>query len=522
MRASLTRPALATIAATAALLGFAPGAAGQDVQLAPFGGQGYENPYYVVSPPGDPRVFVVEGAGTIRIVKDGVTQPTPFLDFTGAVRALNEDGCPECGLYSIAFAPDYAQSGLFYAYFTTDGPHPGSAYVQRLEELRRSPGDPDAADPNSRRLLFELSDGTGHQGGQLNFGPDGYLYLALGDGHVEEWGQDPTRVWGKLLRIDPRGSAPGQYSIPADNPFFDGAGPNADAAYASGLRNPYRFSFDRSSNDLVIPDVGQHNWEEINLVPEGELRGKNFGWACYEGVDPYESAPPSCTPPPAQTPPQFQYPHPMTGSSAITGGYVVRDPSLPSLLGRYVYTDSGDNGAGAIRSLRLHPGGASDDAPTGMVEPFVTSFGQDACGHVYVTSVVTDRVTRIEPTSGQLQCKLAPQVSADARLARRSLKRGGIALTVICDEDCDAAAQGSIRVKRKHRRRAFTIPVGEVQRHLQMNQAAELTLPLTKKGKRRLRKALAGRRRAVARYEVSATGGGGGTDVISGAQKQRR
>ena len=154
------------------------------------------------------------------------------------MRALNEDGCPECGLYSIAFAPDYAQSGLFYAYFTTDGPHPGSAYVQRLEELRRSPSNPDAADPTSRRLLFELSDGLGHQGGQLNFGPDGYLYLALGDGHVEEWAQDPTRVWGKLLRIDPRGSAPGQYSIPADNPFFDGAGPNADAAYASGLPQP--------------------------------------------------------------------------------------------------------------------------------------------------------------------------------------------------------------------------------------------------------------------------------------------
>ena len=522
MRATLARLSLATIAAAAALLASPAGAGAQDVQLAPFGGRTFENPYYVVSPPGDPRVFVVEGGGTIWLVKDGVTQPIPFLDFTEPVRALGEDGCPECGLYSIAFAPDYAQSGLIYLYFTTDGPHPGGSYVQRLEEVRRSPANPDLADPSSRRLLFELADGLGHQGGQLNFGPDGYLYLGLGDGHVEEWAQDPTRIWGKMLRIDPRGAAPGQYSIPADNPFADGAGPNVDAAFASGFRNPYRFSFDRSSNDVVIADVGQATWEEINLVPEGQLRGRNFGWACYEGTEPYPTAPPGCAPPPAQTPPTFQYEHPVSGSSAITGGYVVRDPSLPSLLGRYVYTDSGDNGAGSIRSLRLQPGGASGDAPTGLVEPFVTSFGQDACGHVYVTSVVTDRVTRIEPTSGALQCKLAPAVHADAGRASRAVKRGGITLTVSCDEDCDAVARGSIRVKRGHRKRAFTIALGEVRRHLQMNEAGELSLSLTKKGKRRLRKALAARRRARARYEVSATGGGGGTDVAAGSLRVRR
>ncbi len=230
--------AVAVAVAAAASLAFAS-SAGAQVQLTPFGGQSYATPYHVAAPPGDTdRVFVSEGAGTIQLVKSGVTQPQPFLSI-GDVRFGG--GCGECGLFSMAFAPDYATSGLFYVFYTRDDPTAGNQHFLVIREYSRSAGDPDLADPASGRdvLVIPHFTATNHNGGQLQFGPDGFLYIATGDGgSTPENAQDLTSRLGKLLRIDPRDPAgTDTYSIPAGNPFAD-AGPNADEIYSYRAAQP--------------------------------------------------------------------------------------------------------------------------------------------------------------------------------------------------------------------------------------------------------------------------------------------
>ena len=386
------------------LLAVAPAAA-QSVQLAPFGGQTYSAPYYVTGAPGDPsRVFVVEGAGTIRLVKDGATQPTPFLDIPEVYT-----GCTACGLLSMAFAPDYGASGLFYVFYTRDSAVTGEEYYLRIEEFRRSAADPDVADPATRRVVLEIPhlDTTFHNGGQLQFGPDGLLYISVGDGGPQ---RDPNgnaqstgTLLGKLLRINPAGMTPGEYSIPADNPFA-GSTPGADEIYAYGLRNPWRFSFDRLTGDLTIGDVGQSAWEEVDFMTSGTGRGANFGWNCFEGSGPFSGAVASCSPPLSNhTPPVLQYQHPMSGQVAVNGGYVIRDGALPSLLGRYVYADTYDVFGGQLRTAQLFAGGSSGDSGLGVFATNVVSFGEDACAHIYVATI-GGTVYRLEPASGPFPC----------------------------------------------------------------------------------------------------------------------
>ena len=338
-------------------------AVAQNVKLAPFGGQTFDLPYHVAGPPGDPsRVFVVEGAGTIRLVKDGATQATPFVTIPEVFT-----GCEACGLLSMAFAPDYATSGRFYVFYTRDSAVSTEEYYLRVEEFRRSADDPDVADPGSRRVVLEIPhlETTLHNGGQLQFGPDGLLYISVGDagpqGDPNGHAQSTGTLYGKLLRIDPAGTHPGEYSIPADNPFA-GSAPGADEIYAYGLRNPYRFSFDRLTGDLTIGDVGQSTREEIDFVPRGGGRGANFGWNCFEGTQTYPGAAPSCTPlPPNPVPPVLEYANPAPGAASVDGGYVIRDGALPSLLGRYVYADIYDVFGG-----ELAPSSSSRAAPAAM------------------------------------------------------------------------------------------------------------------------------------------------------------
>ena len=344
-------------------------AVAQSVQLAPFGGQTFSSPYYVTGAPGDPsRVFVVEGTGTIRLVKNGTTLPTPFLSIPEVY-----SGCGDCGLFSMALAPDYAASGLFYVFYTRDSGLGNGSYYLRIEEFRRSAADPDTAALGSGRVVLEiphLDSFNGHKGGQLQFGPDGLLYISVGDGGPQG---DPNgnaqsieTLHGKLLRINPTGTMPGQYSIPVDNPFA-GATPGADEIYSYGLRNPWRFSFDRLTGDLTIGDVGYMNWEEIDFMPNGTGRGANFGWNCFEGTHPLLPTPMGCTPPPVNhTPPVLEYPNPDPGSASVTGGYVIRDGALPSLLGRYVYADAEDAFAGELRTTRLAAGGSRGLEPRGQ------------------------------------------------------------------------------------------------------------------------------------------------------------
>ena len=336
------------------------------------------SPVYLTAPPGDAsRLFIVQqgssSSALIRLMRDGGA-PTTFL----TVDLITAGG--ERGLLSMAFHPDYATNRKFYVYYTDPE---GDMTVA---EYLRDAANPDIADPTTRRVLIEIPhpDASNHNGGQLQFGPDGYLYLATGDGGG---GGDPFRsaqnledLRGKMLRIDPEVGPEGEpYTIPPDNPFVGIAG--RDEIWAYGLRNPWRFSFDRQTGNLTIGDVGQGAWEEVDfaLAPSAG-RGVNFGWSCMEGRHPYSN---NCPEPPNHVPPVWEYSH---GSGcSITAGYVVRPPNLPSFAGRYFYTDycTSDSGFG-LRSVLLAIPDATDDQPTGLFANSVTSYGEDALGRVYV------------------------------------------------------------------------------------------------------------------------------------------
>jgi glucose/arabinose dehydrogenase len=312
--------------------------------------------------------MVVEQAGRIRVVSGGRILRQPFLDIRGSVSSGGERG-----LLSMAFAPDYATSHVFYVYFTDR-----SGNI-RIQQLRTSSAD--RADPSSRRDVITIAHHTfpNHNGGQLEFGPDGMLYAGIGDGGSEgdpnRNGQKLSTLLAKVIRIEPK--AGGGYSVPAGNPFVTRSGARPEI-YSYGLRNPYRFSFDRLTGDLTIADVGQDKIEEVDFAAKGRAAGANYGWSVWEGRRRYNggSAPGAVFP-------VIQQSH-RNGWCAIIGGYVARDPALKSLYGRYVY---GDNCKTGIRSTRLSPGSASGDRGTGLSVPALSSFGEDAQGRVYATSL---------------------------------------------------------------------------------------------------------------------------------------
>ena len=316
----------------------------------------FSAPTFASSPPGDPaRVFVTEKAGAVRLILDGVLRTTPFLDLTSSTRSAES----ERGLLSIAFAPDYASSGKFYVYLTAQAPL-GDIQVW---EYSRSTTDPNLADPGSGRLLIGIphDQAANHNGGTVQVGPDGKLWLATGDGgggdNTFGHSQDPGSRLGKLLRLDPnvQGTPPVEM-------------------LAVGLRNPFRFSF-APDGTIVIADVGQNQWEEIDVGV-----ASNYGWPCREGLHDYLTDP-GCDDV-ATADPVLEKPHGTGGFCAIVGGHVVRDPGLPSLLGRYVY---GDNCNQALRSVDL--AAPASDAAVGIDVPGLAGFGEDACGRVLVVSL---------------------------------------------------------------------------------------------------------------------------------------
>jgi glucose/arabinose dehydrogenase len=334
----------------------------------------FNQPLYVTAPRGDRRrLFVVEQGGRIFVVRGGKRLATPFLDVSAQVTAGGEQG-----LLGLAFPPDYAHSGLFYIYFT------GTDQKEHLVEFRRRTQD--AADPASGRTVFVHDDPeANHNGGQLVFGPDGYLYVGTGDGGGanDQHGpggnaQNLGSPLGKILRIDPRAKDGRPFTAAPSNPFAGRAGALPEI-YAYGLRNPWRFSFDRANGDVTIGDVGQDAVEEIDFVRKGRARGRNFGWRPFEGRTRIfdEPAPGAVAPVITQT-------H-ADGWCSITGGYIVRDRAVPGLYGRYVY---GDYCLGELRSARLSPGRAKDDRPIAGVKTVegLDSFGEDALGRVYVVS----------------------------------------------------------------------------------------------------------------------------------------
>ncbi len=369
--ASATSTGTRTAATTAASAPDAGAAAG--LRLVRVGT--FDTPLLVTAPPADrDRVMVVEQAGRIRVVRDGRTLEEPFLDIRSRVTSGGEQG-----LLGLAFAPDYATSGRFYVYYTDRGSR------QVVVEFRRGSSD-DRADPGSARTVLRMADPEGnHNGGHLAFGPDGLLYIGTGDGggaddqHGRRGNaQDRGSLLGKLLRIDPRPAGSRAYRVPAGNPFR-GRGGMRGEIYAYGLRNPWRFSFDRRTGDITIGDVGQNQLEEVNFARRGRARGVNYGWRPWEGTRRNFDEPA-----PGAVRPVITKRH-GDGWCSITGGYVVRDPDIPQLAGQYVY---GDFCKGQLRRARLRAGRALDDSALKLPGvPNLSSFGEDARGRVYVTGL---------------------------------------------------------------------------------------------------------------------------------------
>lgn len=452
--------ALAALAAVAALaLPASAAAAPSFVKLGDF-----NSPISVAAPPRDTNsVFVVERGGTIRVAHNGVVVPTPFLDIRGQVSLEDERG-----LLSMAFPPDYESSGLFYVYLTASSP----AGELQVREYQRSPTDPDRTAGTGRVVWRQAHAATNHNGGQLEFGPDGRLWFATGDGAVfdGQLAQDMGSQLGKLLRIDPRPGNAGTYTVPADNPYF-GRLDVAQAIWAAGLRNPFRFSFDRGSGDLVLADVGQSAREEIDWAraSDGLGRGGNFGWPCFEGS---VGGPRACSVD-GYLPPVYDY---AQGSPrSITGGYVVRDPGLPTLAGRYVYADFF---SGEVRSLVLAAPRAVDERSAQLpIRTNLAAFGEDACGHLYVVSLngtvervqdglVGACVLKPDPPGGPPPPPPPPPDTTAPRLeisaASRQRARGvlSIRVSVRCDEPCRMAANATLRGVTKLRQRTAQLPAG--------------------------------------------------------------
>jgi hypothetical protein len=339
---------------------------------------------------------VAEREGFVQLAAGG--RVTEFADLTGLVSCCTS----ERGLLSIAPAPDFAASGLIYAAYTGKAAAGGDLGDIHVDAFVAGTG---GVDLGTRAPIISIGHSVhaNHNGGQLQFGPDGYLYISIGDGggggDPFDAGQSLSTLLGKVLRIEPRPGESPPYAIPVGNPFAVEGDPGLDEIWAYGLRNPWRFSFDRLSGDTLIADVGQGAREEVDFAPSpapGTVggAGANYGWDCREGLLPYTGPPgapsPACTEGFAD--PVFDYPHadPEDGSAhgcSITGGYVVRDPGLGDLHGRYVY---GDFCVGQIRSIDLSD---PDPPETDRLEPGLAvpaaslwSFGEDSCGRVYVAA----------------------------------------------------------------------------------------------------------------------------------------
>lgn len=321
---------------------------------------------------GSGRLFVVERGGVIRIVRNGAVEPTPFLDISALVRTSGS----EQGLLGLAFPPDYAKRRHLYVNYTDKS---GDTVVARY----RLGADPDVANPASATVLLRQAQPyANHNGGHLAFGPDGYLYIGLGDGgsggDPQGNGQNPRTLLGKLLRIDVESGAE-PYAIPKDNPF-------GNEIWALGLRNPWRFAFDRTTGDLYIADVGQNAYEEVNFQPAGR-GGQNYGWNVMEGMHCFRGA--SCDRK-GLTDPVAEYRN-GSGNCSITGGYVYRGAQYPSLRGVYVY---GDFCSGQLWGLRRSNSGWENARllDSGL-KP--SSFGEDESGNVYLVDYEKGELHRL-------------------------------------------------------------------------------------------------------------------------------
>jgi glucose/arabinose dehydrogenase len=357
----------AVLLASLSVAGSLP-AVGQNLRAEPVA-RGLSDPLFLTSPAGDPRLFIVEQPGRIRIVQDGQLLAQPFLDIRNR---LSSGG--ERGLLGLAFHPDYASNGFFYVNYTDRG---GDTRIERFSVT----GDRNVADPASGKLVLAIQQPfANHNGGDLTFGPDRMLWIGMGDGgsggDPQGNGQNRNTFLGKMLRIDVNRGDP--YAIPDDNPFAGQDG-TLNEIWGLGLRNPWRFSFDRTTNLLYIADVGQSAWEEVSVVP---IRpgGLNFGWNIMEGPDCY--GPGACDRG-GLTLPTLAYRH-SQGACSVTGGYVYRGSRIPAIVGHYFYADYC---AGWVRSFKFAGGAATEPRQWSLGSiGRILSFGEDAAGEIYICS----------------------------------------------------------------------------------------------------------------------------------------
>lgn len=414
-----------------ALLGAAAASA---ATLEPIGS--FTAPIYVTSDPGNGnRLFVVERSGLVEQVENGAV--TTFADLQAQVGCGGECG-GERGLLSIALAPDFDASGRFFVDYASE--LDGSIHVAEMRAAGSS------APISSLRPLLTIPHPvpSNHYGGQLQFGPEGNLFVSTGDGGGSDDqfhnAQSLTSLLGKILRIDPDPGPLLPYTVPAGNPFP--APPPYDTIWSYGLRNPFRFSFDSGGGGIWIGDVGQGAREEVDHVAAPGLgAGADYGWNCFEGTSPGPSpSEPGCAEPHTFTAPVFDYPHsgaPSGGAEgcAVIGGYLVRDPGLGELDGRYLY---GDLCEGALRSFAPADPYGSDRA-AGLSVPNLNSFGEDACGRLYAVSGdgLVSRLVGSQPTPCP---KLAPlplkRSYAGIRALSRRVKRGGRAVVTVWVSPC--------------------------------------------------------------------------------------
>jgi glucose/arabinose dehydrogenase len=356
----LAVPLLAFVLAAEAGSGAARNASGRLVQVGHF-----DAPVYAAAPPGlNGVLYVVEQAGVIGVWQAGKVRPQPFLDIRARVQSGGEEG-----LLSMAFDPGYATNHLFYVDYTDLN---GDTRVVRF----RSNGTT-AIPSSAKQLLFVKDFAPNHNGGQLQFGPDGWLYWGNGDGggggDPEHNGQNLTRPFAKIEKLNVR--APGVHW----------------KLVAYGLRNPWRFSFDSANGDLYIGDVGQDAWEEIDYLPSGAAGLGNFGWSHYEGDHVYSASEPIVGPGP-YLPPIYEYPH--SQGCAVDGGYVYRGTKLPANVGRYFF---GDNCSGNVWSLKVSNGKATSVRKEPFTVPGLSSFAVDNTGELYLMSVGTGSLYRLQP-----------------------------------------------------------------------------------------------------------------------------
>lgn len=356
---------------------------------------------------GDDRLFIVEQPGIIRIMsKDGNIYPTPFLDITSQVLSSGN----EQGLLGLAFSPNYKEDGYFYVNYTT-APSPGTTVISRFSV---NPADSNEADAGSEEVLLTFNQPySNHNGGNMMFGKDGYLYISVGDGgsqnDPQNNGQNVNTLLGKLLRIDVTDQSP--YAIPVDNPFA--GNPNAmEEIWAYGLRNPWRCSVDRLTGDIWIADVGQNVYEEINFQDVNSIGGENYGWRCREGASACGTCNTSGCSGLTFTDPVFQYAHSNFSSCSVTGGYVYRGAQYSKLFGRYIFTDYC---SGQFWSIVRLPNGTFDpDTLQDFANNQFTSFGEDNNGELYVTyrgsTSNNGRIYRITETS---DCKPVAFITFD-------------------------------------------------------------------------------------------------------------